>query len=222
MAVSRHDARKGLDVLIHALAGLRDAGVGFRACLVGTGVLLHAHRGLVERLRLGDRVALPGRVPEVMPYLRHSDIYVLPSTEEGSGSVATLEALQAGDCGRLVGRRRDGRGPDRRVDALLVAPGSAADLQRVLAMLVGDEALRRRLGSAGRALYERRFAPAAAVAELAALYTELGPAAHLSAADRDGNALDVGLGQRRSRRQVEAGPPSRSATGWRCPRLSRR
>jgi glycogen synthase len=49
VSVSRHDGRKGLDVLIRALVGLRDARVSFRACLVGTGMLLDAHAGSSPR-----------------------------------------------------------------------------------------------------------------------------------------------------------------------------
>ena len=66
VAVSRHDPRKGIDVLLHALARLRASGVEFRACLVGGGPLLAAHRGLAARLGLGASVTLEGYVPD--PY----------------------------------------------------------------------------------------------------------------------------------------------------------
>ena len=174
VAVSRHDPRKGLEVLIAALAGLRDAGVTFRACLVSSGVLYEEHVRLVDELGLGDRVALPGRVDDVMAYLRHADVYVLPSLEEGSGAVSVLEALQAGTA--IVATNVDGLPEDLTDghDALLVPPANVGDLQRALARLLADEPLRRRLGSAGRATYEARFTPERAAADLAALYAELG------------------------------------------------
>ena len=42
------------------------------------------------------RVAIPGHVDHARPYLRLADVFVLPSFEQGSGSVALLEALQMG------------------------------------------------------------------------------------------------------------------------------
>jgi glycosyltransferase involved in cell wall biosynthesis len=182
VSVSRHDGRKGLDVLIDALAGLRRDGVAFRACLVGPGLLLEAHRRRVTALGLADRVLVPGRVADVMPYLLHSDVYALPSREEGSGSVAVLEALQAGAA--IVASDVDGIPEDLTDarDSLLVAPGDPVALQRALTRLLGDEALRARLGREARAVYERRFSPPVVASALARFYTELGlaPAAATS------------------------------------------
>ena len=174
LAASRHSARKGLDVLIRALAALHADGVPFRACLLGTGTLLGTHRTLVRELGLESRVALPGRVPEVMPYLRDCDVFVLPSLEEGSGSVAVLEALQAGAA--IVSTSVDGIPEDltHEVDALLVAAGSRDELRDALRRAVEDAALRRRLGTEARALYERRFAPAVAAPALGDFYRSLG------------------------------------------------
>jgi glycosyltransferase involved in cell wall biosynthesis len=174
LAVSRHSARKGLDILIRALGALRDDGVRFRACLVGEGTLLAANRRLVRSQQLTDRVTLPGRVPDVMPYLLECDVFVLPSTQEGSGSVAVLEALQAGAA--VVSTNVDGMPEDltHDVDSLLVAPGSPGALRDAIRRLLGDEALRRRLGTQARVLYERRFSPAVAASSLAAFYAPLG------------------------------------------------
>ncbi|HUG35750.1 MAG TPA: glycosyltransferase, partial [Candidatus Limnocylindrales bacterium] len=60
VAVSRHDPRKGVDVLIHALERLRRGGGRFRAWLVGGGNLLSSHRRLVDHLGLGDMVTVLG------------------------------------------------------------------------------------------------------------------------------------------------------------------
>jgi glycosyltransferase involved in cell wall biosynthesis len=174
VCVSRHDGRKGVDVLIRALAGMRDAGVPFRACLLGPGSLLEEHRRLVVSLGLGGRVAVPGSVPDVMPYLRRADVYALPSLEEGSGSVSVLEALQAGVA--IVSSAVDGIPEDLTDgrDALLVAPGSATDLQRALVEVLGDASLRSKLGVAARAVYEERFSAERLTEEVGSFYAELG------------------------------------------------
>src|SRR5579884_682395 len=174
VSVSRHDPRKGVDILLQALAGLTRAGVRFRACLVGSGALLSAHRRLLERLNLGGAVAITGHVPDVFDYLSHGDIFVLPSLQEGGGSVSLQEALQAGIA--VVASHCDGipedLAPDR--DALLVPPGDPGALHAALARLLTDEPLRARLAARARQVYEERFTAASFVAGLSAVYCELG------------------------------------------------
>ncbi len=174
VSVSRHDPRKGLDVLLRALAGLASDGVPARACLVGPGPLLGDHRKLADELRLGGSVAITGQVADVMPYLRAADIFVLPSLEEGSGSVSLLEALQSGTA--VVASRCDGIPEDLadERDALLVAPGDAGSLQAALARLLRDAPLRRRLAVRARSVYETRFSADALVSALAEMYTDFG------------------------------------------------
>lgn len=192
VTVSRHDGRKGLDVFIRALATLRDAGIPFRACLVGPGPLLAGHRALVADLGLADRVALPGTVLEVTPYLRAADVFVLPSIEEGSGSLSVLEALQTGVA--IVSSDVDGMAEDLTdgEDAVLVPPGDTAALADALTGLLADPARRERLARAGRALYERRFSPAAAAADLGAVYAEVGlPVRRIASATRATSSSDT-------------------------------
>jgi glycosyltransferase involved in cell wall biosynthesis len=174
VSVSRHDGRKGIDVLIDALERLRDRQVPFRSCLVGPGLLLQTHRREIRARGLEDRVVLPGRVPDVMPYLRAADVYVLPSLQEGSGSVALLEALQAGAA--IIASEVDGIPEDIRHehDALMVPPGDPVALEAAIVRLIGDHALRERLGAAARRTYETRFALPVMGRELASLYAELG------------------------------------------------
>ncbi len=174
LSVSRHDARKGLDVLLRALALLKQDGVRFRACLAGGGDLLEQHRRFAVKLGLSDCTVIPGRVPDAYACLRHADIYALPSIEEGSGAVALLEALQAGVA--PVVSRVDGL-PEDVTDgehALLTAPGDAADLARALRRLVEDAGLRARLARGAQARFRERFSAAAFAADLGAIYARLG------------------------------------------------
>jgi glycosyltransferase involved in cell wall biosynthesis len=189
VSTSRHDGRKGLDVLIRALGALRDAGRPFRACLLGTGLLLSAHRRLVRTLGLEGMVLLPGRVPDVLPYLLHADVYVLPSLEEGSGSVSVLEALQVGSA--IVASGIDGIPEDLTDgrDALLVRAGDDAELAQTITGLLEDSALRARLATEARRTYQRRFAAPVLASAIAELYTELGlPASAASRLSRIASA----------------------------------
>jgi glycosyltransferase involved in cell wall biosynthesis len=173
VCLSRHDARKGIDVLLRALAELQADGISFRACLIGRGELTDAHRRLATRLGLDDRVSIPGQVPDVRPYLRQAEVFVLPSLSESSGSLSLLEALQAGV--PIVTTSCDGM-PEDVTDgdsALLVPPGVVRSLAHALAQLLENEPLRRRLGARGRAVYESRFSADVFAASLDAVYDEL-------------------------------------------------
>ncbi len=174
VAVSRHDPRKGLDVLLHALAELRAAEVPFRACLVSGGLLLDAHRRLAARLDLESTTAIVGVVPDPLLYLRHADVFALPSLQEASGSLALIEALQAGVA--VVTSNIDGI-PEDVVDgesALLVRPGDPGTLATALKSLLTDPGLRERLAEGGRATFESRFSADVFTSALRQTYAELG------------------------------------------------
>lgn len=178
VSTSRHAARKGIDILVRALAQLRDEGISFRAAITGKGMLLSAHRKLVADLRLEDRVTMPGVVPDVRPYLAHADIHCLPSLAEGSGSMSTIEALQFGV--PAVSSAIDGMVEDLTdgVNALLARPGDVEDTASALRRLLVDPELRSRIGAAGRELFADRFSVEAQNRALADLYSEFGLAVH--------------------------------------------
>ena len=170
VCVSRHDPRKGVDVLVRALARLRARGLSIRACLVSGGVLLSEHRRLAERLGIADIVAFPGWVRDAYAYLRHADVFVLPSFQEASGSLSVLEAMQAG--ASIVASNIDGI-PEDLTDgesAALVPPGDVGALSDALERLIADRALRARLARRARAIFEERFSVEAFTRALSEVY----------------------------------------------------
>jgi glycosyltransferase involved in cell wall biosynthesis len=190
VAVSRHDPRKGVEVLLRALANLHKAGIHFRACLVGGGQLLAAHRQLVERFGLSACTVVSGRVPDAYAYLEHADVFALPSLEEGSGSVSLLEAMQSGAA--AVVSRVDGL-PEDVIDghsALLVEPGDADALAAALGRLLTDSDLRARIAQGGCQRYKERFSAEAFAADLKRVYSSLG-FAPLPAHETKINFVDV-------------------------------
>ena len=174
MSVSRHDARKGVDALIRALARLRAVGVKFRACLIGGGELLEPHRRLARSPGLGAETTITGFVRDSYSYLRHADIFALPSLQEGSGSVSLLEALQAGAA--VVASNIDGI-PEDVTDgdsALLVPPGDAAALSDAMQRALTDADLRNHLRRRAREAFVEKFSAEAFTAALREVYAELG------------------------------------------------
>jgi glycosyltransferase involved in cell wall biosynthesis len=148
--------------------------VKFRAALVGGGALLESHRFLAAQLGLAESVSLVGRVEDAYAFLQHADIFVLPSLEEGSGSVSLLEAMQAGAV--PVVSRVDGL-PEDIVDeqtGFLVEPGNVDDLSRRLEHLLLDSELRSTVSSAAHALYRIRFSASAFTNDLIRAYSQLG------------------------------------------------
>ncbi len=174
VAVSRHNQRKGVHVLIRALARLRSAGIPFRACLIGDGPLLPAHRRLAAALGLEGSVVLTGRVPDPYPYFRYAAVFVLPSLGEQSGSLALIEAMQAGL--PVVASRCDGI-PEDVADGdsgLLVPPGNELALSEAVVRVLRDQALRAALGRRARQTFTEKFSADGLIKALGETYAALG------------------------------------------------
>jgi len=164
--------RKGLDVLIEALARLDLRGVRPHVWLAGDG---EERADLERRIRehsLGSRVRLLGRREDVGDLLVGADVFVLPARREGLG-VAALEAMAA----RLpVVASRVGGLADAVVEGrtgLLVLPDDADALAGALERVVRDPALRARLGAAGPERVAEGFLPEQMVIAYERMYREV-------------------------------------------------
>ncbi|MEO6629061.1 MAG: glycosyltransferase family 4 protein [Aquihabitans sp.] len=145
MFLGRHEPRKGLDVLLAALALLpRDIHIWVASDGPDTERLkvLHAGDPRVEWLgRLSDE--------EKRRRLRAADVFCAPSIHGESFGVVLLEAMAAGAAivaSDLSGYRLVAR-PDQ--DALLVSPGDADALAGALNRVIEDDALSQRLIASG-------------------------------------------------------------------------
>lgn len=161
--VGRINRWKGQSVLVDAAALLRAQGVqGVRFVLVGDVVDgQHVHRDALQRqvaaAGLQAQVLLTGFTADVAPVWAAADVAVVPSVDpEPFGRVA-IEAMAHGL--PVVGTAHGGLLDiiDPEVTGLLVPPGDAAALAAALQRLLGDAALRQRLGQAGRARQQRLF-----------------------------------------------------------------
>jgi glycosyltransferase involved in cell wall biosynthesis len=116
-----------------------------------------ALRTLVRELQLDTRITITGFVPEVLPYYQHVfDINVLVSREEGLG-IAAIEGSACGlpvvvtDCTGLSETVVPGE------TGFSFGLNDTGGLERQLLDLVGDSALRLRMGARGRAFAQRTF-----------------------------------------------------------------
>lgn len=93
--VGRLAPEKGLDILIAAWPLVLAEQPRARLVLIGEGPERPALEAQIHRLGLVASVELPGSSPDPTPLLRQSDLFVLPSREEGM-SLALLEAMALG------------------------------------------------------------------------------------------------------------------------------
>jgi glycosyltransferase involved in cell wall biosynthesis len=152
LAVARHDHRKGLDVLLDAFSLVRAEEPRARLLLTGPDgdVTARLHARAAE-LRLGDDLVVLGPRDDVPELLCLADVFVLPSTSEGSpGALLEAMALEAPIVATdiaAVSELMDGE------DAgVLVEPGRATGLADGLLRVMKDPS-----GASARARVARRM-----------------------------------------------------------------
>jgi len=155
LSVGRAVAKKGYDDLLTALA-LLPRGLAWRLVHIGGGALAGKLQQEAARLGLADRIEWRGACPQpdVLAAYREADLFVLAAkiapdgdrdglpnvlVEAQSQGLACI-ATQLSGIPELI---EDG------ATGLLAPPGDPAALAAALARLIGDPALRVRLGTAG-------------------------------------------------------------------------
>lgn len=164
VAVGRLVPQKGFDLLLSAFAQVARKHPDWTLTIWGEGPARAALESRRDRLGLHDRVRLPGVTREPGAWTAEADLFVLSSRFEGWGLVVG-EAMAAGipaisfDCdfgpGEMIEQERTG---------LLVPAGDVDALAVALDRAMSDNALRIRLGHAGRQAMGR-FTPDSVVAQ---------------------------------------------------------
>jgi glycosyltransferase involved in cell wall biosynthesis len=155
--LGRLGERKGVPVLIAALGRLAANGLDWRAVIAGDGDAA-PYRAEVERLGLAARVDFPGWLQEAQTHerLARAALLVLPSEAEGL-PMAIVEAFAWGvpvistPVGSTPDILHDG------VEGLMIPVGDAEALTRALERLIGDAALRQKLGANARTCFARHL-----------------------------------------------------------------
>lgn len=149
LSVGIQHPRKGHDVLLHALAEVRD--LPWRAVIVGSVHDANHARELaqiVEKLDLSDKITLTGRLPQkaLDGLFATASIFALATRYEGYGMVFD-EALA---WGLPIVSCATGAVPDTvpKGAGLLVAPNNAGQMAGALGRVLTDNALRMRMAKA--------------------------------------------------------------------------
>ncbi len=152
--VGRVDASKGAPLMARATKRMIDHGLNVHALVVGDG-----HERAAIAAMLGDRVTLPGNLPQVeLAWIYASaDVFVFPSTTEVSPNVV-LEAKASGlpvvvasdhGGGQFVARSGE--------DGIVLTEMDAASWANAIAPLVMDETRRAEIGRNARQWIEREW-----------------------------------------------------------------
>jgi glycosyltransferase involved in cell wall biosynthesis len=155
---ARLTAKKGLDILIHAMRNLVDGGFDVDLILAGSGLEEGNLRRLVDKLNLNTRVHFYGVASrrQMAALLNSCALFVLPSLWEPFG-IAILEAMA---CGKAVVASNCGGIPEIVRDnetGVLVPPGNTETLSQAITALLSDSARRQVLGEKGRAVALAEF-----------------------------------------------------------------
>ncbi|MBM3259574.1 MAG: glycosyltransferase [Candidatus Sericytochromatia bacterium] len=179
VAVARHIAVKGLDILIRAHARLAGIHPDIRLVLVGQGPLTQSLKDLVTSLGTSSLVDFTPFVPQTeLPRLyRQSLALILPSRQASDGQTEGLGMvlLEAAACGTPVIGSQLGGIPEALDDGrtgLLVPPDDPDALAQALIFLADHEDKARQMGRAGRDWVARNFDVDKQTAKLELLYDE--------------------------------------------------
>jgi len=181
LCVSRLVPKKGVDVLVEAMALLAGRCSDLRLEIAGSGSLSDELWAQAERLGLSDRVVLLGRLTsdEVDAAYRRCSMVVLPCRIDPSGDRDGLPTVLVEAMARalpvistdIVGIpelvRHDETG-------LLVPPDDPAALADAIARLAGDDTLAAGLGRAARQLVAEEYEPGRSTALLRAAFSAAG------------------------------------------------
>lgn len=169
--VANYKAEKGLGLLIHAAARLREQVPDLRFVIVGEGPLRSELEAEIRRRQVEPTVRLHGGEPDARAVYSAFDLLVQASETEGLPNVI-LEAAAAGlpIVATSVGGTTEIVTGEQ--NALLVQSGDATGLATAIARMAADPELRERLGRAAR---ERAadFSTERLVAATASLYLRL-------------------------------------------------
>ncbi len=149
LAVGTLEPRKNLKNLLLAFAAMRRNTTEQLVVAGGHGWLFDETEALLKKLGLGNRVILTGYVPdrELPALYQGAKVFVFPSHYEGFG-LPILEAMMGGT--PVISSNTSSMPEVGGTAALYFDPSDTKGLRLAIERVLGDEALRERLGEAGK------------------------------------------------------------------------
>ncbi len=156
ITITRLIELKAVDTVLRAMPHLIEEFPNLLYLVVGDGSYKNELVKISRELNLEKQVKFLGKVPyeQVNEYYNLSDIYVMPSKKMGERTEAFgIVFLEANACGKPTIGSRTGGIADAVLDeqtGLLVEERNPKELAEAIRRLLRDDALRKRMGEAGR------------------------------------------------------------------------
>jgi glycosyltransferase involved in cell wall biosynthesis len=169
VAVGALEPRKGHRYLIEAIAALAQSGIALKCFIAGDGSIRADLDREIAELGCAGGVTMLGRIEDPRELLWASDIFAMPSLNEGLG-VAALEAMASalpavvsavGGLREVVEQERSG---------ILVEPARADEIGAAIARLASSSELRTTMGQAARQRVEQNYSMTTMAERTLALY----------------------------------------------------
>lgn len=144
MFSGRFIQRKGINFLLQAWKNVVKVSPESKLLLLGDGPMLQNMRNSASQLEIKDSVYFLGHTHQILDFLRASDIFVLPSLQEGMPN-SLLEAMACGlpvvatRIGGVVDVVKDGE------NGVLVEPCNSQDIARGILKLLRDKEFARHI-----------------------------------------------------------------------------
>ncbi|WP_288429278.1 glycosyltransferase family 4 protein [uncultured Agrobacterium sp.] len=178
LSVGRAVKKKGIDILLQALASLPST-LHWRFTHIGGGDELAALKALADKLGLSDRIVWTGAMDQkqVLEHYRDADLFALAcritadGDRDGLPNVLVEAASQALTC---ISTNISGI-PEFFIDGengLLTEPENPAAFSKALEQAISDPALRARLGSAAESRVRTSFDHRNSITELKSLFEQ--------------------------------------------------
>lgn len=156
--------KKGVDVLIRAVAALRDTPYVVQLSIAGDGPLRQELEQLVKSFDLSDKVVFEGGLPhhKVAEWMQSLDVFVLACKQDGNGDmdgipVVLMEAMS--QCIPVISTKLSGI-PELIVHertGLLAQPGDVDDLARQIEKTLSNSALASKYAADAQAHVDNEF-----------------------------------------------------------------
>jgi len=168
--------RKGTEVLLRAIALLKEQGISVNLRAVGpfeTPEYQAEVHALVAELGIGDRIEWTGFQQDVNEQLQQMDIFVLPSLYGEGLPMVVLEAMANGV--PVVASCVEGipEAVRHQTDGLIFEPNQPADLAEKLSQIVGNVSLWRKFGKNSLERQRTKLSDISMAEGVAAVYDDL-------------------------------------------------
>ncbi|SFF87851.1 Glycosyltransferase involved in cell wall bisynthesis [Halobacillus alkaliphilus] len=169
--IARLGPRKGHSDLLNALSRMNETSHQVEVQIVGDGEMREALEAQVKSLRLSN-VRFLGKRDDIPSILSETDIFVLPTINDNL-PISVIEAMHGGvailttDCGgitEIVHHNETG---------IIVEPGNVHQLATQLQHLIGNEALRKKLGGNAHQYAKSHLTREAMVGRIEVIYQNL-------------------------------------------------